>query len=58
FPITISVDDPAGITKAIAQAFARHTTGNAHFDFVWHSLNSNKAAAEAVIASFPKPPSP
>ena len=51
-PVAVFVGGTAGIGKAIAQAFARHTRGNAHIVLV----GRNKAAADAVIASFPKPP--
>ena len=51
FPVAFFVGGTAGIGKAIAQAFARHTKGNAHIVIVGRS----KASAESVIASFPKP---
>ena len=49
-PIAVFVGGTSGIGKATAQAFARHTRGNAHIILV----GRNRAAAEAVISSFPK----
>ncbi|TBU33687.1 NAD(P)-binding protein [Dichomitus squalens] len=54
FPVAVFVGGTAGIGKAIAQSFARVTKGNAHIVIV----GRNKAAAESVIASFPKPTAP
>ncbi|TBU33736.1 hypothetical protein BD311DRAFT_794048 [Dichomitus squalens] len=50
-PVAVFVGGTSGIGKAIAQAFARHTRGNARIVLVGRS----KAAADAIIASFPKP---
>lgn len=54
FPVAIFVGGTSGIGKATAEAFARYTKGNAHIVIV----GRNKAAADAVIASFPKPSAP
>ncbi|KAI0824812.1 hypothetical protein BC628DRAFT_1321661 [Trametes gibbosa] len=54
FPVAVFVGGTSGIGKATAEAFARHTKGNAHIVIV----GRNKDAGEAVIASFPKPTMP
>ncbi|KAI0358500.1 NAD(P)-binding protein [Trametes cingulata] len=54
FPVAVFVGGTSGIGQATAEAFARHTSGNAHIIIV----GRNKAAADAIIASFPKPTSP
>ncbi|KAJ7492654.1 NAD(P)-binding protein [Mycena latifolia] len=50
-PVGIFVGGTSGIGKGIAEAFARHTKGNAHIVIV----GRNRAAAESIIAGFPKP---
>jgi len=52
-PVAVFVGGTSGIGRAIAQAFARDTKGNAHIIL----CGRNRVAAEAVIASFPKPTS-
>ncbi|OSD06741.1 NAD(P)-binding protein [Trametes coccinea BRFM310] len=54
FPVAVFVGGTSGIGKATAEAFARYTKGNAHIVIV----GRNEAAANSVIASFPKPTSP
>lgn len=51
-PVAIFVGGTSGIGRATAEAFARHTKGNAHIILI----GRNKAAGDAVLASFPKPP--
>ncbi|TBU30282.1 NAD(P)-binding protein [Dichomitus squalens] len=53
-PVAVFVGGTAGIGRATAQAFARYTKGNAHIVIV----GRNKAAAQSLIASFPKPTAP
>ncbi|KAJ6475941.1 NAD(P)-binding protein [Mycena vitilis] len=53
-PVAIFVGGTSGIGQGMAEAFARHTKGNAHIVIV----GRNRAAAEAIIATFPKPTSP
>ncbi|GBE88819.1 Oxidoreductase andH [Sparassis crispa] len=53
-PVAIFVGGTSGIGQGVAEAFARHTHGNAHIIL----CGRNRAAAEAIIASFPKPTSP
>ncbi|KAF8066499.1 NAD(P)-binding protein [Lyophyllum atratum] len=50
-PVAIFVGGTSGIGQGIAEAFAKHTKGNAHIVII----GRNKAAADAIIASFPKP---
>jgi NAD(P)-dependent dehydrogenase (short-subunit alcohol dehydrogenase family) len=45
------VGGTSGVGEAMAKAFARYTKGNARIIIV----GRNKAAAEAIFASFPKP---
>ncbi|TFY68180.1 hypothetical protein EVJ58_g1159 [Rhodofomes roseus] len=51
-PVAIFLGGTSGIGQGTAQAFARHTKGNAHIIIV----GRNRAAAEAIIATFPKAP--
>lgn len=46
----VFVGGTSGIGRAMAQAFARHTNGNAHIVII----GRNKIAAAELIASFPK----
>ncbi|KAJ7148392.1 NAD(P)-binding protein [Mycena crocata] len=50
-PVGVFVGGTSGIGQATAEAFARHTHGNAHIVLV----GRNRAAAESIIAGFPKP---
>ncbi|KAG6879025.1 hypothetical protein C0992_005775 [Termitomyces sp. T32_za158] len=50
-PVAIFVGGTSGIGQGIAEAFARHTKGNAHIILI----GRNRAAAESIIAQFPKP---
>ena len=54
FPVAVFVGGTSGIGRATAEAFARYTKGNAHIVIV----GRNKAAADEIIASFPKPTQP
>ncbi|KAK7058480.1 hypothetical protein VNI00_002114 [Paramarasmius palmivorus] len=53
-PVGIFVGGTSGIGQGMAEAFARHTKGNAHIVIV----GRNRAAAESIIAKFPKPTTP
>ncbi|KAJ7268199.1 NAD(P)-binding protein [Mycena haematopus] len=53
-PVAIFVGGTSGIGQGTAEAFARHTKGNAHIVLV----GRNRAAAEAIIQTFPKPTVP
>ncbi|CCM06864.1 uncharacterized protein FIBRA_09170 [Fibroporia radiculosa] len=53
-PVAIFVGGTSGIGRAIAQAFARYTQGNAHIIL----CGRNEAAASSIIASFPRPTAP
>ncbi|KAJ6537781.1 hypothetical protein B0H19DRAFT_867238, partial [Mycena capillaripes] len=50
-PVAIFVGGTSGIGQGMAEAFARHTKGNAHIVIV----GRNRAAAESIITAFPKP---
>jgi NAD(P)-dependent dehydrogenase (short-subunit alcohol dehydrogenase family) len=50
-PVAVFVGGTSGIGEAMAKAFARYTKGNARIIIV----GRNKAAAESIFASFPKP---
>ncbi|KAJ7159073.1 NAD(P)-binding protein [Mycena crocata] len=53
-PVGVFVGGTSGIGQATAEAFARHTKGNAHIIIV----GRNRAAAASIIARFPKPTHP
>jgi NAD(P)-dependent dehydrogenase (short-subunit alcohol dehydrogenase family) len=53
-PTGVFVGGTSGIGQGLAEAFANQTKGNANIFIV----GRNKAAAEAVIAKFPKPSDP
>ncbi|KAJ6506156.1 NAD(P)-binding protein [Mycena vitilis] len=53
-PVAIFVGGTSGIGRGMAEAFAQHTKGNAHIVVV----GRNRAAAEAIIATFPKATAP
>ncbi|KAK7007788.1 hypothetical protein R3P38DRAFT_2552607 [Favolaschia claudopus] len=52
--VAIFVGGTSGIGQGMAEAFARHTKGNAHIVLV----GRNRAAAESIISTFPKPTAP
>jgi len=51
-PVALFVGGTSGIGQATAQAFAHHTKGEAHIII----CGRNRAAADSIIASFPKSP--
>ncbi|KAJ7025929.1 NAD(P)-binding protein [Mycena alexandri] len=51
-PVGVFVGGTSGIGQGIAEAFARHTKGNAHIFIV----GRNRAAATAILARLDKPP--
>ncbi|KAF7351983.1 hypothetical protein MVEN_01160500 [Mycena venus] len=53
-PVAIFVGGTSGIGQGMAEAFARHTKGNAHIVLVGRS----RTAAESIIATFPNPTVP
>lgn len=50
-PVAIFVGGTGGIGQGTAEAFARHTKGNAHIIIV----GRDRSAAETIISKFPKP---
>ncbi|KAF9460999.1 hypothetical protein BDZ94DRAFT_1310971 [Collybia nuda] len=50
-PVALFVGGTSGIGQGIAEAFARHTHGNAHIIII----GRNRSAADSIIARFPKP---
>lgn len=52
-PVALFVGGTSGIGRGTVQAFAKHTKGNAHIII----CGRNRASAEELIASFPKPTS-
>ena len=52
-PVAIFVGGTAGIGQGIAEAFARHTNGNAHLIII----GRNQTAADSILSQFPKPSS-
>lgn len=50
-PVAVFVGGTSGVGEAMAKSFARYTKGSARIIIV----GRNKAAAESIIASFPKP---
>lgn len=50
-PVALFVGGTSGIGQGIAEAFARHTNGNAHIVII----GRNRAAAQSIISQFPKP---
>lgn len=53
-PVAIFAGGTSGIGEAMAKQFAEITKGNAHIII----LGRNRAAAESIITTFPKPTSP
>ncbi|KAF5367860.1 hypothetical protein D9757_013700 [Collybiopsis confluens] len=50
-PTAVFIGGTSGIGQGLAEAFARRTKGNSHIILV----GRNKAAAESIISTFPKP---
>lgn len=53
-PVAVFLGGTSGIGQGTAQAFARHTNGNAHIILA----GRNCSAADAIFATFPNPTSP
>lgn len=53
-PVAIFTGGTSGIARAMAEVFARYTKGRAHIIII----GRNRATAESIIASFPKPVDP
>lgn len=53
-PVAVFLGGTSGIGQGTAQAFARHTEGNAHIILA----GRNRAAADTIFATFPKSTSP
>ncbi|KAJ7328734.1 NAD-P-binding protein [Mycena albidolilacea] len=53
-PVAVFIGGTSGIGRAMVEAFAQYTKGNAHIVIV----GRNKAAAESILASLPKPSLP
>ncbi|KAJ6596358.1 NAD-P-binding protein [Mycena vulgaris] len=53
-PVGVFVGGTSGIGEGTAEAFARNTNGNAHIILV----GRNRAAATAILARLPPPPTP
>ena len=52
-PVAVFLGGTSGIGQGTAQAFARHTNGNAHIILA----GRNRTAADTIFATFPKPTS-
>ncbi|KAJ4466128.1 hypothetical protein C8J55DRAFT_538450 [Lentinula edodes] len=52
-PCAVFVGGTSGVGQGMAEAFARHTKGNAHIILI----GRNSSAAESIIATFPRPTS-
>ncbi|KAJ3738372.1 hypothetical protein DFH05DRAFT_1525824 [Lentinula detonsa] len=53
-PCAVFIGGTSGVGQGIAEAFIRHTKGNAHIIII----GRNSSAAESIIASFHQPTSP
>ncbi|KAK6980668.1 hypothetical protein R3P38DRAFT_2579555 [Favolaschia claudopus] len=51
-PVAVFVGGTSGIGKAVAEAFARTTKGNAHIVLI----GRNRTAAESILSKLPPPP--
>ncbi|KAK7037641.1 hypothetical protein VNI00_010858 [Paramarasmius palmivorus] len=52
-PVGVFVGGTSGIGQGMAEAFATHTSGNAHIVII----GRNRSAAESIISKFPRPSS-